>query len=130
MQPARSWKDGPDASRAAVTLHEIYDCALRFAHDKNLPPDAPRPQRRAATRALQRTRHRVEHHLPWLGEELDEFLRQRLGEFRRVAQHIFLARRWLWNEPRLLEFQPFLGGEVVEAVGFVIMKYCITAYQP
>jgi site-specific recombinase XerD len=29
--------------RAAVTLREIYDCALRYAHDKNLPPDAPRP---------------------------------------------------------------------------------------
>jgi integrase/recombinase XerD len=29
--------------RAAVTLREIYACALVYAHDQRLPPDAPRP---------------------------------------------------------------------------------------
>jgi len=30
--------------RAAVTLREIYAYALTYAHDKKLPPDAPRPR--------------------------------------------------------------------------------------
>jgi hypothetical protein len=29
--------------RAAANLREIYACALVYAHDKRLPPDAPRP---------------------------------------------------------------------------------------
>jgi hypothetical protein len=28
--------------RAAANLREIYACALVYAHDKRLPPDAPR----------------------------------------------------------------------------------------
>ena len=60
--------------------------------------------------------HRVEDSFPFLGEELDEFLRHGLREFGRVDEHALLARRRVVDEPGFLEFEPGFGVEVVEFV--------------
>ena len=49
-------------------------------------------------------------------EEFDKLLGQGLGEFGRVAQHIFAARRRVVQEPGFLEFNPGLRIEIVQTV--------------
>ncbi len=62
--------------------------------------------------------HGVENGLTLFGEELDEFLRHRLGEFGGMHQHTLLARRRVVDEPGLLELQPALGIEIVQFIGW------------
>ncbi len=56
------------------------------------------------------------------GEELDEFLRQRLRELGRVDQYPLFTRRWVVDEPGFLELEPCFRVEVVEFVfhGFAV----------
>ena len=61
--------------------------------------------------------HGVEDDLAALGEEFDKFLRQALGKLSGVAEHTFLARGWVVDEPGFLEFQPLFRLKIVKAVG-------------
>jgi hypothetical protein len=65
-----------------------------------------------------RSHHGVQDGHARLGEEFDEFLRQRFRELGRVGQHVLAARRRVMDEPALLELQPLLRLQGVQFIGF------------